>query len=97
MAFAVIATWVAKPGEEQRVADAIRRVTPPSRAEEGNLLYQAHTHPQDPQRFTIYEQYVDEQAFETHRSSEHFQKIVVGDVLDRLVERSVTTGATLDV
>lgn len=72
-------------------------MTPPSRAEAGNLVYQALTDPGDPRTFTIYEQYVDEEAFEAHRASEHFQQIVVGEVLDLLVERSVARYVTLDV
>lgn len=96
MPFAVIATWVARPGEEERVAEALARVAPPSRAEEGNLVYQAHVDAADPQRFVIYEQYVDSEAFDDHRASTHFQEIVVADVLGRLAERSVATLTTLD-
>ena len=42
MAFVVAAIWKAKEGEEKRVEETIRKMTPLSRAEEGNLYYQAH-------------------------------------------------------
>jgi len=39
-------------------------MTPLSRAEEGNLFYQAQVNAEDPCTFFIYEQYVDEAAYE---------------------------------
>ncbi|MFF3666190.1 putative quinol monooxygenase [Microtetraspora malaysiensis] len=90
MAYVVLAIWTARDGEENAVADIIRTITPLSRAEPGNLGYEAHVCADDPRRFMIYERYVDAAAFEAHRASEHFQKYVVGDCLARLASREVT-------
>jgi quinol monooxygenase YgiN len=96
MAFVVAATWRAKPGEAERVAAVIRTMTPLSRAEPGNLFYQAQVSPEEPETFFLYEQYVDAEAYEDHKASPHFQEHVVGDALERLAERTVRTYRTVD-
>jgi quinol monooxygenase YgiN len=87
MAYVVLARWVAKPGEEEAVAAAIDALIEPSRAEPGNLIYQAHRDPADPRVFLLYEQYVDEDGYKAHGASEHFTRLGHGDALPRLQER----------
>lgn len=43
----LMATWRAKPGNEQRCAEILDLMTPLTRAEPGCLLYQAHRSPDD--------------------------------------------------
>jgi quinol monooxygenase YgiN len=45
-----------------------------------------HRHQTEPDRFLIYEQYVDRQAVETHRASPHFARYVKEE-LPRVGER----------
>ncbi|MFV2177227.1 putative quinol monooxygenase [Actinomadura sp. LOL_016] len=90
MSYIVQAVWTARDGEEAAVADIVRRMTPPSREEPGNLAYQAHVDSADPRRFVIIEEYVDAAAFEAHRASPHFRELVAGDCLSRLASREVT-------
>ncbi len=71
-------------------------MTPLSRAEEGNLYYQAQVSEEDPRVFLLYEQYVDAQGYETHKQSEHFQTHVVGYALARLESRVVHSYRTID-
>jgi quinol monooxygenase YgiN len=97
MAFVVAATWKAKEGEEGRVEEVIRTMTPLSRDEEGNLFYQAQVNPEDPRTFFLYEQYTDEAAYEAHKATPHFQEHVFGYILEYLEERSVKTYTTIDV
>lgn len=97
MAFVVAAIWRAKEGEEARVEDVIRTLTPLSRAEPKNLFYQAQVSPEDPRTFFLYEQYVDESGYEDHKASPYFQEKVFGYILDYLEERSVKTYQTIDV
>jgi quinol monooxygenase YgiN len=87
MSFVVTAKWTAKPGEEGAVADCILQLMEPSRAEPGNLFYQAHRDPEDPTAFFFYEQYVDGDAYKAHGESEHFQRLAFGDAIPRLVSR----------
>jgi quinol monooxygenase YgiN len=86
MAYVVSAHWRAKEGKEQRLAEVIAEITPPSRAEPGNLFYQAHRAPDDPQLFYLYEQYVDEAAYEAHMDSEHFTRLVKQEAIPELLE-----------
>jgi quinol monooxygenase YgiN len=97
MAFVVAATWKAKEGEEGRVEETIRKMTPLSRDEEANLFYQAQVNPEDPRTFFLYEQYTDEAGYEAHKATPHFQEHVFGYILEYLEERSVKTYTTIDV
>ena len=96
MAFVVAATWKAKPGEADRIAEVIKVMAPLSRQEPGVLFYQAQVSPDEPETFFLYEQYTDAQAYEDHKNSEHFQQHVFGHALDYLAERSVKTYQTID-
>lgn len=97
MAFVVAATWQAKPGEAARVRAVIEKMTPLSRAEPGNLFYQAQVDPEEPETFFLYEQYTDARAYEDHKNTPHFQENVFGYILAYLAERSVQTYQTIDV
>ncbi len=94
MAFVVTATWIAKPGNEDAVAEAITTMTPLSRSEEGNLHYQAQVATDDPCHFLLYEVYADASAYDAHKASAHFQEHVVGHALALLEERRVSTFQT---
>ena len=96
MAYVVSAKWRAKEGKEERLLEVIREMTPPSRAEPGNVFYQAQVNPDDPETFFLYEQYTDAQAYEDHKNTPHFQENVFGYILEYLAERSVKTYETID-
>lgn len=97
MAFVVAATWLAKEGEEGRVEQVIRKMTPLSRSEKANLFYQAQVSPDDPRMFFLYEQYIDEAGYEAHKATPYFQENVFGYIIEYLEERSVKTYTTIDV
>jgi quinol monooxygenase YgiN len=96
MAFVVAAIWKAKAGEEDRILDVIKTMTPLSRAEPKCLFYQAQVSPEDPTTFFLYEQYADARGYEEHKASEHFQKHVFGHALSYLETRQVSTYETID-
>lgn len=96
MTYAVAATWRAKEGEEERIREILEAVAPASRAEPGCRLYQAHRSADDPRDFFIYEQYDDEDAFEAHTRTPHFEEHVRGQAVPRLESRSVASYLTLD-
>jgi quinol monooxygenase YgiN len=87
VAFALIARWTAREGEEQAVAAAVKALVAPSRSEPGNLYYQPHRDPRDPRVFMIYEQYEDEAAYAAHGESEHFRRHAIDDAIPRLAGR----------
>lgn len=91
MTFVVTAYWDARPGEEHRVAEFLELVTPMTRAENGCLMFRAYRCLDNPAGFFLHEQYVDGDAFEQHRASEHFQRYILGEVVPRLDARHVST------
>lgn len=85
MAYVVSAKWRAKEGKAERLLEVIREITPPSRAEAGNLYYQAQRSIEDPDLFYLYEQYVDEAGYEAHMDSEHFTRLVKEEAIPELL------------
>ena len=80
------AHWRAKAGKEDRLVEVIEEISGPAREEPGNLIYQAHRSPEDPQLFYLYEQYVDEAAYHAHMDSEHFTRLVKQEAIPELLE-----------
>jgi quinol monooxygenase YgiN len=89
MAFVVAATWVAREGEEDRVAEAIRQLAAGSRTEPGCRFYQPNRDPESPRKFFIYEIYDDPAAVDAHRDSEHFQQFGAGEAIPLLETRQL--------
>jgi quinol monooxygenase YgiN len=86
MAYVVCAKWRAKPGKEQRLEEIVRELIAPSRAEPGNLYYQPHRSPEDPQLFYLYEQYENEAGYQAHMESEHFARLVKEEAIPEVLE-----------
>lgn len=96
MTFVLVAKWTAREGEEERVAEALRRLAGPTRAEPGCLMWIPNRDPENPRVFLIYEQYVDPAALDAHAASPHFQEIAVGEAIPLLEERERTFYETMD-
>ena len=87
MGYVLAVTWVARPGEEERVAEVLGALVPLARAEPGCLQFTAHRSVDDPRRFFLYEEYVDEAGFQAHTDTEHFEHHVLGEAVPRLERR----------
>ena len=87
MAYVVAATWTCEPGKEGVVRDAIEKLTPPSRAEEGNVFYQAYQDPAEPTIFRLFEIYADEDAYAAHGASDHFATYGLNQAIPVLTDR----------
>jgi quinol monooxygenase YgiN len=87
MSYVLAVTWVARPGEEEKVADVLRTMVPLTQAEPGCVHYYAYRSPDDPRRFFLFEEYVDEAGFRAHSESEHFKRHVLGEAVPRLESR----------
>jgi autoinducer 2-degrading protein len=96
MAHAVAVTWVAKEGEEEAVRALLEEIAPVVRSEPGCLMYIVHRSNEDPRTFFLYEQYVDEAAFQAHRETEHFQELVLGEAVPLLESRTPVHYETLE-
>jgi quinol monooxygenase YgiN len=89
--YCVAAEWLVQPGQ----ADTVRRLLREAAAavqqhEPGNLVYTAHQSADEPERFFIYEQYVDQNAQIAHRAAPHFQDLVLGQIVPLLAERKTS-------
>ena len=87
MTYVVTAHWRAKEGEEEQVAQMLARNAALSREEPGCLMFVGHRSVEEPRNFFLYEQYVDDAAFQAHTETQHFKDIVLGDVVPRLEAR----------
>ena len=96
MAYVVLAKWIARPGEEVAVAAAIDQLIEPSRAEPGNLMYVAHRDPENPRVFLLYEQYTDEAAYRAHGETEHFIRLLRGELPWEVRSSPLLPAAELD-
>ena len=96
MAYVVCATWIAKEGEAENVAAAVRKLAGPLRQEPGILVYQAHRDPENPNVFFFYEQYTDAGAYQAHLDSEHVEQHGFGDAIPRLQSRERSFYETWD-
>jgi autoinducer 2-degrading protein len=59
-----------------------------TRAEPGCVNFTACRDLDDPDRFALFEQYVDEDAFQAHRGTPHFHDYIEGRVAPLLAERT---------
>jgi len=87
MSFVVVAQMTARQGEEGTALEVIWELAVASRQEPGCELYIPTQDPEHPRSFLFYEQYRDEQAFEEHCASEHFQRLAVGALFGLLESR----------
>lgn len=83
------AKWRVKEGQLVAVLDLLAELTAKSKAEEGNLLYKIHQSISDANTLILFEGYKDESALAAHRSSEHFQSLVIGKIIPLLEDREI--------
>ena len=88
-AHVVIARWTAREGEEEAVAAVLRELAEESRREPGCIDYRVTRSLDDPRTFLLYEEYVDADAFQAHRESEHFERLARGRAIPLLETRHV--------
>ena len=89
------AKWQVKEGKLATVLALLAKLAPPSRNEAGNLLYNAYQSNADPNTIVLLEAYTDEAALAAHRSSAHFQQIVIQEIIPLLENREVVLATKL--
>ncbi|OOQ60529.1 putative quinol monooxygenase [Mucilaginibacter pedocola] len=91
----VFAKWRVQDGKLDTVLALLNQAAIQSRQEEGNLFYRLHQSTTDANTIVLFEGYANEEALAAHRSSEHFQTVVVGQIVPLLAEREVTVTTEL--
>ncbi|WP_409180931.1 putative quinol monooxygenase [Amycolatopsis sp. VS8301801F10] len=87
MSFVVVARYTT--AERDRVVDLLGPMAEASRREPGCRRYTVHTGIEDGV-VVIVEEYGSEADFAAHCASEHFARIVLGEVVPLLSDRQVT-------
>ena len=77
------------PDDRAEIAEILLALTTASRQEPGCVSYTPHAVYGDPDTIVIYEQYKDAKSLAAHRASDHFQKLAVGGLYQRMRERVV--------
>lgn len=75
--------------EREEIAETLRNLAEASRQEPGCISYIPHQVEDDPDTVVLYEQYKDDKALAAHRASDHFKKLAVGGLYQRMRERTV--------
>jgi quinol monooxygenase YgiN len=83
----VIARHRMKAGEEDTVLAILPRLIEAARAEPGNLSFVAYRELGDEQSYVLLERYKSRDAFADHQHTEHFQKLVLEQIVPRLEDR----------
>jgi len=68
------ASFPIDPDKREEALDLIEDLVEQSQAEEGMIDYRATTDVNDPNVVRFFEQYEDENAFEAHTQTDHFQE-----------------------
>lgn len=82
--------------ERDEIAETLRQLAEASRKEPGCVSYIPHQVEGDPDTIVIYEQYKDAKALAAHRASDHFQKLAVGGLYQKMRDRAVENLTALD-
>ncbi|MEQ5838113.1 antibiotic biosynthesis monooxygenase [Paraburkholderia acidicola] len=68
---AVVAISIAKPGDEEKLREAVEGIVEPTRNERGALQYDLHRDVKEPRRFVFFERWESEEALAAHAKSAH--------------------------
>ena len=84
----IVARYRAQPGTGDTVAAILAKHVAATRTEPGCVQFDACRSTDHPDEFVLYEKYVDDQAFESHRGTPHFRTYIEGQVIALLAERT---------
>ena len=85
--YVVVAQWLAKQGTDDEIAAVLKTAVRNSRAEPGCVLFMANRSVDNPRKFVLYEQFVDEAAFQAHLATDSFKENVLGRIVPLLESR----------
>jgi quinol monooxygenase YgiN len=85
----VYAKWQVKEGKLDAVLQIMKEATQKSSEEKGNLFYKIHQSKTDENTLILFEGYENESSVEIHRNSEHYQNLVVKQIIPLLENREV--------
>ena len=84
----IVARYRVQGGKADDVAAVLAKHSLATRAEPGYLTFIAYRSEDESCEFLLYEQYVDESAFQAHRQTSHFREYIERLVVPLLAERT---------
>jgi quinol monooxygenase YgiN len=91
----VFATFEPQADTAEEVAQILRAMVGPTRAEPGNEIYDLYSSgAEGGLRFHLFERYVDDAALQTHRATDHYRayRTAIGDLLASPIDVLLMTG-----
>jgi quinol monooxygenase YgiN len=85
----LIARHTMKPGVEETALPLVDELVAAARTEPGCLAFDAYRSFEDRSRYVLLERYASRDALAEHRASEHFQRIVIEQLVPLLADRII--------
>ncbi|NUY81486.1 antibiotic biosynthesis monooxygenase [Flavobacterium sp. MAH-1] len=85
----LIVKWKIKQTEVSNVLKLLPELAQKSKSEKGNLTYEIFQSETEPTEFVLHERYANEEALEFHKNSDHYQNIVVKQIIPLLEVREL--------
>lgn len=85
----LIVKWKIRETETPRILDLLQELVDKTRNEPGNISYNIYQSVENVNELILHERYVDGDAVEIHKSSGHYQKIVLEQIIPHLEIREI--------
>lgn len=85
----LIVKWKIRESETSGVLKLLPELAEKTKNEKGNLSYIIYQSENNPNELILHERYKDQDAVEIHKNSEHYQRIVVNEIIPHLEIREV--------
>lgn len=86
----LVARYTVRAGEEERVAEGLRRMAARVERDEPTCLtYEVARSRENASEFVLYERYPDQDAVAGHRTTPHYRELVEGEIVPLLTSRAV--------
>lgn len=84
----LVASYYGLQGSGDAIEENLKKMAAEvKQSEPGCVLYHACRSQDNPDFFLLYEHYTDQDAFESHRTTPHFQNIIEGTIIPLLEKR----------
>lgn len=82
--------WVIRETETPRILSLLKELVDQTRNEKGNLSYNIYQSVNNANELILHECYVDSEAMEVHKNSEHYLEIVARQIIPHLETRELS-------
>ena len=86
----LIVKWKIKETETAGILALLEELVQKTRNETGNIFYHIYQSADHANELILHERYMDSDAIESHKNSEHYQQIVLGKIIPQLEVRELT-------